>query len=134
LLLPLLIVAGCRPKSDRLPLSGKVLLNGQPLDSGSIRFGSSGGQKIFSSGTEITNGEYHIPKEKGVPPGTYRVEISSPDTKAPPIVVRLPGQPPSSPIAPERIPAEYNTNSNKTVEVSTSSTSFDFDIKANQRK
>jgi len=130
----LLMFTGCGPKTDRLPIDGKVVLNSQPLESGSIRFSTAGGEKIFSSGAMIENGEYHIPRDKGVPPGTYRVEINSPDTKAPPIIVRLPGQPPSSPMAPERIPAEYNSNSNKTVDISSSSNTFDFDIKTNQRK
>src|SRR4051794_41031338 len=69
-------VLGCKPRSDRLPISGKVTLNGTSLDSGSIRFSSTGGGKIFASGAMIQNGEYHIPQEKGLPPGTYHLEIN----------------------------------------------------------
>src|SRR5689334_21134967 len=55
---------GCKPRSDRLPVDGKVMLNGTPLDSGSIRFNSIGGEKLFATGAMIQNGEYHIPQEK----------------------------------------------------------------------
>jgi hypothetical protein len=114
----LILLVGCGPRSDRLAISGEVKLDNAPLDNGSIRFASIEGEKIFATGAMITNGEYHIPQEKGLPPGTYRVEINAPDTNAP--LVRYPsapGEPAAPPTAPERIPAEYNTNSKHTVEV-----------------
>jgi hypothetical protein len=104
-----------------LAISGEVKLNGVPVDSGSIRFSSTGGQKLFASGAVIKDGEYHIPQEKGLPPGTYHVEINAPDTKAPKVSVRLaPGEPLSPPTAPDRIPPDYNTESKHTVDVSAS--------------
>jgi hypothetical protein len=129
-------IAGCGPQSDRLALSGKVTLNGAPLDSGSIRFTSVAGQKLFASGAVIENGEFDIPQEKGLPPGTYQLEISAPDTKSPPVVYRsAPGEPVLPPTAPERIPPEYNTNSKHTIEVSTDSDNhFVFDIVNKQLK
>ncbi len=120
---------GCKPRSDRLPISGKVTLNGTSLDSGTIRFSSTGGEKIFATGAMIQNGEYRIPQEKGLPPGTYHLEINSPDTKAPLVLSpAAPGEP-TIRTAPERIPPEYNVNSKKTVEVAADSkNSFDFDV------
>jgi hypothetical protein len=112
------ILVGCSPRSDRLAISGEVTLNNAPLDSGSIRFASDAGEKIFATGAMITNGEYHIPQEKGLPPGKYRVEINSPDTKAPLITYpSAPGEPAAPPTAPERIPPDFNTNSKHTIEV-----------------
>jgi hypothetical protein len=130
------ILSGCGPKSDRLAVSGKVTLNGTPLDSGSIRFTSVAGQKLFASGAVIENGEFDIPQEKGLPPGTYQLEISAPDTKAPPVVYRsAPGEPVLPPTAPERIPPEYNTNSKHTIEVSADSDNhFVFEIVNKQVK
>jgi hypothetical protein len=124
------VLAGCGPKSDRLAVSGKVTLNSAPLDSGSIRFTSVAGQKLFSSGAVIGDGEFHIPQEKGLPPGTYQLEISAPDTNAPPVVYRgAPGEPRLPPTAPERIPPEYNTNSKHTIEVAADGDNhFVFDI------
>jgi hypothetical protein len=125
----LLASLGCRPRSDRLPISGNVTLNGTPLDSGSVRFSSTGGEKIFATGAMIQNGGYHIPQEKGLPPGTYHLEINSPDAKAP--LVAAPAAPgePTIRTAPERIPSEYNVNSKKTIEVTADGkNNFDFEI------
>jgi hypothetical protein len=127
----LLTAYGCGPRSDRLAISGKVSLNGAPLDLGSIRFTSVGGEKMYASGAMVKDGEYHIPQPKGLPPGTYRVEINSPDTKAPLVAYRpAPGEPVAAPTAPERIPPEYNTDSKQTVEVSAANENqFVFDIR-----
>jgi hypothetical protein len=114
---------GCGPHSDRLAVTGEVKLNGTPLDKGAIRFTSitTTNGKMYASGAVIKNGEFSIPQEKGLPPGSYRVEINSPDTKAPLVSVRLaPGQPLSPPTAPDRIPPDFNTESNHTVDVRTS--------------
>ena len=72
----LFAIAGCGPRSDRLAISGKVLLNGEPLSGGSIHF-TSLGEKKLTSGAMIENGEYHIPQEKGLLPGDYHLEISA---------------------------------------------------------
>jgi hypothetical protein len=127
--LSLLVFAGCRSRSDRLAVSGEVALDGAPLVEGSIRLTSTGG-KLFASGAMIHDGKFHVPQEKGLPPGTYRVEISSPDSKAPPIVYKsAPGEPALPPTAPERIPPEYNSKSKQTIEVTSGGDNdFKFDI------
>jgi hypothetical protein len=129
-------LVGCGPHTDRLPVGGKVSLDGQPLDQGSIRFASSGGGKVVSSGAVIKDGEFQIPREKGLPPGTYHLEVSSPNTKVPPVAYRAaPGEPASPPTAPERIPAEYNVDSKKTVEVAADKdNNFEFDIVSKRTK
>jgi hypothetical protein len=128
--------SGCGPHTDRMPVSGKVVLDGQPLDGGSIRFASAGAAKMVVSGATIQNGEFQIPIEKGLPPATYHVEIYSPDTKAPPVsYASTPGGPKMPPTAPERIPAEYNVNSQKTVAVTADKDNhFDFDIASARAK
>jgi hypothetical protein len=116
----LVLFAGCGPKSGRLAISGEVKLDGVPPYQGAIRLTSSGAEKLFASGAMIQNGEFYIPQEKGLPPGTYLVEISAPDTSAPPVVYKgAPGEPALPPTAPERIPAEYNIDSKHTVNVTT---------------
>jgi hypothetical protein len=135
-LLSFIPMLGCGPHSDRLAVDGKVTLNGTPLDSGSIRFATEGTGKLFATGAVIKDGEYHIPQAKGLPPGTYHVEINSPDTKAPLVVPRVaPGEPQSPAIAPDRIPAEYNTNSKQSVELSASKDNrFEFDLVTGRTK
>jgi len=125
-----LVLVGCGPKSDRLAVSGKVTLNGAALDGGSIRLESRVGDKILASGATIRNGEYTIPAEKGLPPGIYRVEISAPDNAAPPVADRVaPGERGAPPSAPERVPAEYNVDSKKTIEVTAEGENhFEFEI------
>ena len=126
----LVVVTGCWPQTDRLPISGKITLDGQPLDDGTVRFTSKGSEKLSASGAAVQNGEYHIPQDKGLPPGTYHVEISAPDLDAPPVVYRAaPGEPSLPPGPPERIPPEYNTNSNKTISVTAEGDNhFEFNI------
>jgi hypothetical protein len=126
------LVAGCGPKSGRLEVSGTVKLDGAPLDEGSIRLTSVGAERLFASGAVITNGEFRVPEEKGLPPGTYQVEISAPDTSAPLVAHRVaPGEPVLPPTAPERIPAEYNSAGKHTVEVSADGDNhFEFDIRS----
>jgi hypothetical protein len=126
----LLFFAGCGSRSDRLAVSGAVTLDGAPLDVGSIRLTSTGNGKLFASGAMIQNGKFHVPQEKGLPPGTYRVEISSPDTAVAPVVYKgAPGEPALPPTAPERIPPEYNSNSKQTIEVTRGGDNhFEFDI------
>jgi hypothetical protein len=120
---------GCGPKTDKLPISGKVTLDGVPLDSGAIRFVSQGGAKLQATGAMIQAGDFSIPAEKGLLTGVYHVTISSPDAKAKPTMVsEYPGGP-AIPVAPDRIPPEYNTESQKTIEVtSDGDNEFNFDV------
>jgi hypothetical protein len=110
-------VSGCGPKSDRLEVSGAVTLNGAPLDAGSIRFSSLESEKKYSSGAMIQNGQYLVPQSHGLPPGKYHVEINAPDPKAPPIMVSAKPGGPAIPVAPNRIPPEYNRDSKQTIDV-----------------
>ena len=130
----LLLLGGCGSPSDRLEVTGKVTLNGVPLESGSIRFTSAGAEKLAASGAMIQNGEFVIPQEKGLPPGTYLVEISSPDTSAPLVVYpTAPGEPALPPTAPERIPAQYNSKSKQTIQVTADGENhFEFPINTRQ--
>ncbi|MCC6493192.1 MAG: hypothetical protein IT424_09240 [Pirellulales bacterium] len=133
LALALLTAFACSKPSDRLAVSGQVMLNGAPLDSGSIRFTSQGEGRLVASGAMIQGGIYSIPQAKGLLPGTYQVEIYSPDNSAPPVMIRQAPGGPGIPVAPERIPPEYNSASNKTIEVSREGNNqFDFNI-ASQR-
>lgn len=135
LTLLLLAMAGCGPATDRLEISGKITLDGKPLDSGSIRFTSAAGEKLLVSGAMIVNGEYDIPREKGLLPGVYHLEIYSPDHEAPPIMARQRPGGPGIQVAPERIPAEYNVKSEQKIEVTTDGDNyFVFDILSAPKK
>lgn len=128
-LVGLAVCLGCGPKTDRLPISGKVTLDGAPLDSGSIRLVSQGGAKLQATGAMIQAGDFSIPAEKGLLPGVYHVTISSPDVQAKPTMVsEYPGGP-AIPVTPDRIPPEFNTESKKTIEVTPDGDNeFSFDV------
>ena len=123
-----LLFSGCGPKSDRMEVSGRVTLDGEPLDSASIRFTSLGG-KLNAAGALIQDGAYLIPQEKGLPPGTYHLEISAADNDAPPVMYHDASGKPGTLTQPERIPPEYNLESQQKVEVTADGENkFDFDI------
>jgi hypothetical protein len=126
----LTVLTGCGPRSDRLEVTGTVTLDGAPVD-GSIRLTSTGSEKLYASGAVIENGQFTVPQEKGLPPGTYVVEISSPDASAPPVRARTaPGEPAMPALAPERIPPEYSTEGKHTIDVTADGDNhFTFDIK-----
>jgi hypothetical protein len=126
LIVCLLAVVGCG-KSDpygREPLTGTITFGGLPLDEGSIQFWSTEPGAAWRSGAMIVDGKYQVPREQGLPPGTYRVVISSPgpDESGPRLTPeqlfrfsrdkRL-----SSGLAQERLPTEYNSASHLEIEV-----------------
>jgi hypothetical protein len=111
---------------DQQAVSGKVTLDSRPLDNGTIQFTPTDKQGLLS-GSSIVAGEYRIPKEKGLPPGKYTVQISSglPGSAIAP--VGPPGFVP--PPLKERIPEKYNSMSQLSVEVkSGGDNTFDFDL------
>jgi hypothetical protein len=134
-MLGLAVLSGCGPRSDKLPVSGEVKLDGAPLESGAIRLTSTGGEKVQATGAFIENGAFEIPQSKGLSPGTYHVEINSPNEDAPPVMDRATPGGPGIPTQPDRIPPEYNINSKQRVDVTADGENhFVFDIKSTARK
>lgn len=72
-----LITLGCGESNEigRLPVSGKVTWNGQPLKTGYIMFRQDGAGA--SSGSAIVDGSFEMPVNRGIPIGKYKVEITS---------------------------------------------------------
>jgi hypothetical protein len=111
-----LAVAGCdgvEPSGYRV--SGEVTFQGQPLDHGTINFSptedNTGGTV---SGAGIKEGRYEVPAATGLQPGKYIVRITS--GEAQPLEEAAPGDS-SRVVARERIPPEFNENSNQVIEV-----------------
>lgn len=125
-----LLLTGCGAATTggNVAISGRVTLKGQPLDRGTITFTSVDPSKQLMTGGQIQNGQFHIPADKGLPPGRYRVRISSPVGG---VEVR-PGEAPgeSDVLAEERIPPEWGANSQQEVEIKPGerSVTFNFDI------
>ena len=73
--LALLVPLGCSGTDGRVSVSGKVTLDGNPLEDGSISFRPAPGTSANSSGGRITAGSYELPAESGLKPGKYLVSV-----------------------------------------------------------
>ncbi len=112
----------------RHAISGTVKVNGEPLATGNISFYPVEGQAT-SGGDRVTDGKFSVPKEMGLVPGKYRVQVNAPvpGTGGVPDETALPGDPPAPPR--ELIPPEWNTSSTQTIDVRKQGPfDFDFDI------
>lgn len=71
-------LAGCGGKDNGLHrVYGTVTLDNAKIKEGSITFVPQAGTKGPSGGSPIADGAYDVPKDKGLAPGKYRVEIRS---------------------------------------------------------
>ncbi len=134
--LALAITAGCGPKSDRLRIHGTVALDGAPVDRGSIRFTPATpteGEQSLSAGAIIVNGKFDIPQEQGLPPGTYLLSVSSPDTSGKQVPYSPGPGAPTIMVAPDQIPVSYNMESKHTIDLEASGENyFEFDIRSDE--
>jgi len=105
--------------------SGKVTLDSAPLDHGTIRFCPTDTQAGILSGASIADGQYSIPRDKGLPAGKYTVRISSADPSS-----ALPAGPSGEgPPLEERLPPRYNSKSELNVQVEPDGENmFNFDL------
>ena len=112
------LLGGCGGNPlGRNPISGTVKVDGVPLEKGTISFQPlEDGQT--SSGAVISGGNYAIPRDKGLPAGSYRVSINAaaPGGSRPALAAdAVPGDGPPPPK--EMIPPEWNESSTQTIEV-----------------
>lgn len=121
LLLCGLCIAGCGGsgnKHGRLPISGTVTLDGQPLMGGYIIFEPKSGQPTQSGGM-IVSGAFDVPESAGAAPGTYSIAIYS--GAEPPTGNYQPGTPEYEAAARhapgERVPRKYNIDTTLTRDV-----------------
>jgi len=126
------VCGGCggTPTGGRLPISGEVQLDGQPLDEGTIHFEPSVESKVkMDTGAVISKGKYQLTAEHGLPPGKYIVSITSKvkDTRTADQIM----QGGSDAEAPkERIAAKYNSETTLNIDVKPGTNKFDFKVEA----
>ena len=128
-----ILANGCggQPGIERPAVSGAVLLDGQPIESGTISFIPAPGTKGPTAGGIIRSGKYSIVEGDGAAVGTARVEISSSKMTGKMIEVGSP-MPPGTKIEEtvEAVPAKYNKNSTLTVDIKAGLNTHDFDLKS----
>jgi hypothetical protein len=121
-----LCALGC--SGDRAEVSGKVLLDGKPIEEGAITFIPIEGTRGPGTGAIIRDGKYHIPASKGVVVGRNRVELRA---------FRSSGGKIQDPTARRgtltdvRVPAfgpEYNDESTLVRDIQRGANTLDFDI------
>jgi len=103
---------GCQSKDSlkRQGVSGTVILEGQPLQAGSIEFESP----AFISGAPVQDGKFTINPAKGIPPGEYLVRIHASAAMSK-MTASGEGDAPGEPVSTmELIPEEYNEKSKET--------------------
>jgi hypothetical protein len=119
-----LAAGGCSSDSGKGTVSGIVTLDGQPLQSGLIRFVPIDGRTPTAEAT-ITDGEFSAE----VPIGEKRVSIS-----APKVVGKRPAyQTPNAPmidVVEELLPARYNVTSELTLNVTDGRQDAPFELKS----
>lgn len=82
-----LVLSGCGGTSDRpdvVPVSGKVLLNGEPVAGAQVTFHSEGSPRS-AGGTTNQNGEFQLTTfdtNDGAVPGEHKVTILKPNEEA----------------------------------------------------
>jgi hypothetical protein len=108
--------AGCSDYGGRLAVSGEVTLQGEPLKEGVISFIPLDGQGT-QSGAPVVNGEYAVPRQSGLKPGKYLVQLTAGDGKTP--HEEEAGNPGGSTniVSFDLIPEEWNVRSTQQVEV-----------------
>ena len=115
---------GCSSDPNKGTVSGTVILDGQPLQSGLIRFVPVDGQTSTAEAT-ITDGEFSVE----VPVGEKLVSIS-----APKVVGKRPAyQTPNAPmidIIEELLPARYNVTSELTLNVTAGRQDAEFKLES----
>lgn len=82
--LVLIVVGGCEQKVKRVAVSGKVLLDGEPIAKGTIRFVPASGRP--SSSRILQDGSFRVSEKSlsedkaeviGLFPGNYRIAVSA---------------------------------------------------------
>jgi len=112
----IVLVAGCSKSGpDLAPVSGRVTLDGQPVENADVTFQPEG-SKSPSFGRTDKDGNYTLGYKKGVVGalvGKHAVQIST----SPEIVK-----------GPNRFPAKYNTNSELHRDVESGKNEINFDL------
>jgi len=122
--LTLCLIAGCGGGESLTPVSGKVAIDGQPLNEGSIQFAPTDG-KAPSQAAMIVGGSFKTELHRT----NYQVQIFAPRPAK--VVPKLDENGPGGgPRVEERLPARYNTQSELTLSVTGPTTGADFQLKS----
>jgi hypothetical protein len=131
-MLPTLAVAisGCSSRKyegrQRIPLHGKVTVDGRPMDAGTISFEPLDVQKNRPSGGVVLDGVYNVEEPMGANEGSYRVVIhwQKPTGKK----MRAIDSDEMIAQRAEGLPAKYHSQTELTAEITPDKTEWNFDL------
>ena len=127
LCLAVAFVVGCTGGSKRAAVKGRVTVDGQPVENGSISFVPADGTQGPSAGGVITAGEYDIAKADGPLIGPHRVRIIA-TRKTGRQVQAFSGVGPMVDEEEMFIPPRYNTATTLTAEIVPKRNEIDFEL------
>jgi hypothetical protein len=122
-ILGFLMIVGCGARGATV--SGKVTLDGSPLDDATISFVPTGSGQRQAAWTMVTAGQYKITSAEGLGTGPFRVEIRA---LRPIAGAKAEGDLPTP--AKEAIPSRYNSNSELVMEIKPGENTADFALKS----
>jgi hypothetical protein len=122
------LLAGCGT-GPYASVQGQVTLNGEPVHGGSITFEPTDGSEGPIAGASILKGRYRIAADRGVLPGTNRVEIRWSRKTGRTLPPNPGGSQPVVEVA-EAVPASYNDNSTLRAEVKLGANQLDYELHA----
>lgn len=123
--------AGAVDGPPREAVSGKVTLDGKPLEQGAIQFLPASQAEGVSAGAVIAGGSYSIERDNGLVAGRYRVTINSAIGGAPASPDEPPGAVVEANLPKELLPAKYNTKSELVAEIKAGGpNNLDYELKS----
>ncbi|MEW4564438.1 hypothetical protein AB1K70_18000 [Bremerella sp. JC770] len=125
--------AGCTAQSDRsrIPVSGMVTVDGEPLDKGTIQFFPHGQTKGPLAGGRIEEGFYHLDADAGPAVGEHLVRIAGKRRTGRMIKVPPDQYAPEGSVVEEMVdivPARYGENSDLVRDIAAPSTEINFEL------
>ena len=118
---------GCGDGDGRFALSGTVTYDGQPVNNGNIGLIPTEASTSKSTGADILDGHYEIPRHEGPQEGTYEVVIYAERPSGRKIEADE-GSGEMVDQLVQYIPEIYNARSTLTVEISDNREDLDFDL------
>lgn len=124
------LLCGCGPSGgpQRASVEGKVTLDGEPIEQGSIAFYPDGDTKGMVAGGEIRDGRYSVPADKGPVVGQNRIEIRATRKTGKKIPDPYGGPGHSIDESVEAVPEQYNGKSTLVRQIKTGKNVFDFEL------
>ena len=127
LMLGLTLGCGGGDGLDRAAVTGKVTLDGTPIEEGSISFLPAGGTQGPATGGQIQNGQYSIAAAEGPVIGHHRVEIRASRKTGKMITVPMDPSKKVEEVA-QVVPKQYNSESTLEKDIAAGENVHDFEL------